>query len=263
MRLINVVKGIQYLIKGTEISLYQKVKLKLAPRYKKINIQFSKKPIEVTDGASFIACYQEIFIDKIYEFKAHSSNPFIIDCGANVGLSILYFKKIYPEARIIAFEPDPNIYQVMKNNIDAFGCQNVDARQEAIWNEHSTIYFESDGGTSGHIGEQRNGTVPIKSFRLKDLLQDQKVDLLKIDIEGAEYEVLVDCKDVLQNADKLFVEYHSREKSSQHLDEILTIISKAGFRYHIQDAYTSPQPFVHIKPMLDMDNQLNIFCYKN
>lgn len=98
---------------------------------------------------------------------------------------------------------------------------------------------------------------------LKNYLKGRKVDFLKIDIEGAEYEVIKDCENELKNIDFLFIEYHSMPEKGQNLHEILEIVHRTGFKYHIKEAYTSKHPFMERNLNFGMDLQLNIFCYKS
>ena len=87
------------------------------PRYSRDNLKVINNNITIVDHLSFIWQFEEIFVDEIYKFNSKSSNPLIFDCGANVGTSCLYFKRIFPEARIKAFEPDPEIAKVLSSNL--------------------------------------------------------------------------------------------------------------------------------------------------
>ena len=76
----------------------------------------SGKPVRLFDydvlinpGPTPADLYEDIFINRVYEFEASRPDPRIIDCGSNIGMSVLYFKHVYPEARIVGFEPDPTI----------------------------------------------------------------------------------------------------------------------------------------------------------
>ena len=73
----------------------------------------------VLDGPTFAGIYREQFHQEIFRFQPRSSSPLIIDCGANVGLVTAYFKSIFPDARIIAFEPDPSCFAAL-NKLLAF-----------------------------------------------------------------------------------------------------------------------------------------------
>ena len=220
--------------------------------------------IKIPDSASFLSTYDEMFKKEIYKFNCSTTHPLIIDCGANIGLSVVYFKKIFPNSKIIAFEPDPKIFEVLKYNVTAFGYKDVELFNKALWSEEKELDFFMEGADSGRISnDDKTGAVTkIKSTRLSTFL-NQKVDLLKIDIEGAEYEVLKECSSFLININKLFVEYHSFAEQEQHLEEILSILKSAGFRYYIQHiGVFSQHPFVSVHTYSGMDLQLNIFAYR-
>lgn len=221
------------------------------------------KPFRLTDAASFLQIYEEVFIQNIYKFHASNSSPVIIDCGSNVGVSVLYFKKEYPNAKVIGFEPDPDAFKVLKHNVEQYNYKNVVLHNKAIWTSKTTVKFKVEGGASGKISEsEEDNLIEVETQSLKDLI-NERIDLLKIDIEGAEYEVIKDCKDKLDLVENLFVEYHSSVNEKQKLNEILEILTQKGFRYHIKEAYAAPCPFVDRPTMLGMDLQLNIFAFRD
>jgi hypothetical protein len=111
-------------------------------------------------------------------------------------------------------------------------------------------------------GDDKDGPLrKVQAVRLRPHLAGKPVDLLKIDIEGAETLVLKDCADLLSNVERLFVEYHSFGDRPQTLHEVLAILSDAGFRVYVSSA-GSAQPFVRRESYLGMDMQLNIFAMK-
>ena len=89
-------------------------------RYKKGNINFEGFKFIVPDYKSFLWQYKEIFAEESFKFNSDSIEPVIYDCGANVGTSCAYFKKIYPYSIIKAFEADPKISRYLKENLDSF-----------------------------------------------------------------------------------------------------------------------------------------------
>ena len=104
-------------------------------------------------GKAFYRTYKELFEKKIYDFDATSNSPLIIDCGANIGLSLLFFSKRYPTARIIAFEPDVTILPYLRANIASQLLDNVVLHEKAVWTEETTLEFFTDAGMGGRIGE--------------------------------------------------------------------------------------------------------------
>ena len=215
-----------------------------------------------SDKTGLLHSLKEIFRDEVYKFKAKSDRPRIIDAGANIGLSVRYFKYHYPNADVVAYEPDPEIFELLKKNVGSM--PGVDLRNAAAWTENTTLTFYSEGSLAGSteidfLGQQRSVTVPAQ--RLKDELSLKPVDFLKIDIEGAENSVLFDIEDQLENVDQLFFEYHSTPGKPQHLGDLLNLVTKAGYRYTINGAHGSPHPFV--EPVSHgFDLQLNVSCYR-
>ena len=103
----------------------------------------------------------------------------------------------------------------------------------------------------------------IDCVRLSNFLQ-QKVDFLKLDIEGAEVEVIKEISSSLSNVKNLFIEYHAFEKRSQDLDELLLILKNAGFRYYIDSPVKGvDSPFIKKNSWLEFDFFLNIYAKRN
>jgi hypothetical protein len=86
---------------------------------------------------------------------------------------------------------------------------------------------------------------------------------LKIDIEGSELDVLSESREKLTNVQNIFIEYHSLHTKDQVLQQILDILTDAGFRYYIESTgISSKHPLERIETHLGYDNQLNIFGYR-
>ncbi|MGZ5254531.1 MAG: FkbM family methyltransferase [Flavitalea sp.] len=217
--------------------------------------------IRVWGRIGFIYAVKEIFIDEYYKIRL-KKDPYIIDCGANIGLSVIYLKRAYPNARIIAFEPDEKNFELLNYNVNAFGFKNIQLKKQAVWIEETMLSFTNDGTMSSKIDS--SGSHEVQAIRLKNLL-DQSVDFLKIDIEGAEYPVLKDIKDSLHYVSNLFIEYHGNFNQNNELNEILMIVNEAGFSYYIKEAASMyDHPFYDEKKSPAVfDVQLNIFCKRN
>jgi len=235
------------------------------PRYRMERISFSGYFLDVPDCLSFIWQFKEIFADENYKFISDNPAPVIYDCGSNIGMSCLYFKKIYPAAKITAFEADPKIAQILMLNLEQNNLIDVTVIPKAVWINNEGVDISSEGADASSIYLDKN-KIKIESVRLKDLLKkEEKIDLLKMDIEGAETDVLRDCKEELNHIKNIFVEFHSFINNSQSLDEILEIFEANGFRYFIKSAADRNQPFLNRtnKNFPEMDLQLNIYAYKN
>jgi len=218
------------------------------------------------DAASFGHAYEEIFQRGGYAFSGSGPSPRIIDCGANVGLATVYWKRIWPDARVVAVEADPAIFDYLRRNIAAAGCTGVTLLNKAVWNVPGTVPFAQEGADAGHVGNGspagEGSVVHVPAITLSELVGGETVELLKIDIEGAECEALIGRHECLRVVERVFVEYHSYAGRPQRLDELLATLRTAGFRLHLHSPLTSPQPF--LRRMIDqsMDMRLNIFAWR-
>lgn len=236
------------------------------PRFTEFEVNFFDTLIKVADSASLKSSNHELFGLEIYKFLSKTDKPLIIDCGANIGLSIIYFKKLYPNAKIVAFEPDNKIFEYLSFNINSFGFKDVELINKGLWKEETTLRFFSEGADGGRIAtkEANEKIIEIQTVRLSEYLKNKTcIDFLKLDIEGAETDVLLECKEYLKNVKNIFIEYHSFVDKEQTLSTILSILEQNGFRYYIEHTCVkSSNPFVSIKNYVGFDNQLNIFGYK-
>ena len=236
--------------------------LKYSTNKKPAQYNLNGQKINYVNGQELLYSLKEIFIEEIYKIKFDKPDPKIIDCGANIGLSILYLKNNYPASKILAFEADESNYDLLKSNTAAL--KDVTIVNKAVWNENTLISFASTGTLSSKIvkGRLSSDVKSIEATRLKDYL-NEPVDFLKLDIEGAEFEVIRDCKDNLGQIKNLFIEYHGKFEDNGKLNEIFGILYEAGFAYYIKEAADNyPNPFYRDEKELQYDIQLNIFCFK-
>lgn len=210
--------------------------------------------------------YKDIFENEIYKFSASSERPLIIDCGSNIGISVLYYKKLYPGSTVIAYEPDKKNFQLLSKNISDNNLQQVRLHEAAVWVENGEISFASNAAEGSSItmtNEERN-VVIVPAVRLADILNKyEKIDFLKLDIEGAEDKVVADCGSLLSRIENLFLEYHGTIHETAKLTIILKTLSDCGFSIYLNNAANHLQtPFYEKKSVARHDVQLNLFCYK-
>ena len=233
-------------------------------RYKEKKINFLNYKIRVPDALSFIWQFKEIFVDESYKFESELTEPVIYDCGSNIGLSCIYFKRIFPGAIIKAFEADPKISKYLKENLNANGLNDVEVIDKAVWVNDGGVELNIEGadGSSIYVEGKKQ---KVGSIRLKDLLDSEsRIDMLKIDIEGAENDVILDCGNSLKIVNNIFIEYHSYTNSQQKLSELLNVLEQNNFRYFIRNDSSRNMPLINKtnKSNPAMDLQLNIFGYK-
>jgi len=243
-------------------------RLEAMPRYESTETDLLGQSLRLVDAASFLSAYRQIFDERSYDFRSTSGNPLILDCGANIGLGLIYWKQVYPLARIIAFEPDPDVFQALAWNCNYRNFAGIELVNKAVWTSPGDLPFHAEGADAGRLdyetidGDGGSPSIQVPAVRLRDYL-NEPIDLLKLDIEGAESEVLRDCQDHLHNVRHLFVEYHSFAGREQQLDEIFFILKKNGFRVHVKSELVSPSPFTERLSYLGMDNSLNMFAYRD
>jgi len=214
---------------------------------------------------AFVVTFEEIFTKGIYTFNTENKHPIIIDCGANMGLSLLFFTINYPNATIYAFEPDDSVIGCLEKNIATFDMKNVELHKKAVWNKECILGFFTDKGMGGRLENtyQNQKATKVKAIRLKDFISDKHVDFLKMDIEGAEFKVIQDCESVLSQIDNIFIEYHSTIDKEQKLDCLLSILKRNGFRYHLSQSFSRLKPFVDKSLICEnTDLTINIYGYK-
>lgn len=218
--------------------------------------------VRYTDAKSLMGMYNEIVYQDHYEFLSKTNNPTIIDCGANIGISALYFYKLFPEANIIAVEADPDVAKICKDNLSQ-NNYNGEVISKAVWsNSNEQLSFGKEGSDAGSLFSKEN-CMMVDTIDIRELLaQHEHIDLLKIDIEGAETEVIKRCKDSLSNVERVFVEFHSFQGSPQGLEDILKTIADQGFRYIVMPARKLYKPFITKGLDRPMDLQLNIFFFR-
>lgn len=214
---------------------------------------------QVHHGPTFLNQFESIFIDQIYQFKCDSKQPVIIDCGANMGTSVLYFKWLFPQAKLFAFEPDKAIFEILNHNVTNNHIKDVTLFNKAVWIDDQDMFFDRNNAQSGKLIIDASA-IKVECVRLKDIIQNFKyIDFLKLDIEGAELPVLRDIASELKKVNHLFIEYHSAENQAQALSQLLLILEENGFRYFIGGNH-SQSPFLNKVIEEGMDLTLDIFA---
>lgn len=187
--------------------------------------------------------FDEIFIHEEYLLPLGpdaGSTPVILDCGANIGFATLYLKLHHPGARITSFEPNPACFALLQRHIAENRLAEVTALQAACGPGEGEISFFSSPGFSptGSIHASRGGgaqEIKVRLVRLSDHITSP-VDLLKLDIEGAEQGVLDDLvsSGKIASIRRMVIEYHHRiGGSAPALGTFLRQIEDAGFTYDI------------------------------
>ncbi len=246
----------------TGISDFERRRISSLERYSSGSSSLFSKPFLFSRNTSFLHSLDEVFGEEVYRFETNKEHPLIIDCGANIGLSVLYFRRLFPQAKIIAFEPDTEIFEMLSKNLSTMDNNElIELHNEAVWTEDTILKFERDGGLAGKLVHENNiNSVSVKAIDFKKYL-NQKIDFLKIDIEGAENTLIFDIQEHLSNVKLLFLEYHGFTEHEQNLGDILNLLKNKGFYYYIRVAGENKvYPFLKYEEENIFDIQLNIFC---
>lgn len=214
------------------------------PRHTPGRIRMMEYDLQFVDLSSVCPQWHDIFVAGSLEFETGSRSPRILDCGANIGLASLFFKHRYPAARITAYEPDPDLFEVLKANLAANGAGNVEVTNAAVWTTNRGVTFRCEGTDSGMI-DGLPGVVPgtpraVPSLRLRDIITAEPIDLLKLDVEGAEDVVLADCEPVLDRVRAIVMDVHEFDPTARQTSRVLDRLDRCGFVYAADDLVTQP-----------------------
>lgn len=212
---------------------------------KSMTLQTTKRDgftISFLNEEEFEFLWYEIFWLNEYAFSCKTDAPFIIDCGAHIGMSILYFKRCYPNAQILAFEPNPETFQVLEQNIKQNNLQGVqlvnaaastgDGELPFYVRQDSTITWGDTSLKGAIVGpEQQWRTISVAAVRLSSYIT-RPVDYLKIDIEGMEETVLREIKEKLPLIKEIRSEFHCNSTNeANNIERTLSLLSEYNFKY--------------------------------
>lgn len=236
---------------------YARLKIKssffsLVPRFTPKHERIFGWTVMFPDYGMFVYMFEEQFVAKSYWLDTSNRAPMIVDCGANVGMSILFFKHYYPGCRIVAFEPDPRVFKLLESNVRGNGFSDVELHNKAVADAPGTLLLSIDpeqpSGVHSTIiakSDDRH-TLTVEAVKLSDFFE--RADVVKLDIEGAELQVLQELSSSgkLQNVLQLIIEYHHhlRGDSEDALGRFLRIFEERGWSYHLSAKRVnwSPQP---------------------
>ena len=180
-----------------------------------------------------------------------------------MGTSVLYFGTRFPGAVIVAYEADPKVFGYLKRNVERNGVAGAELCNAAVFDRDGEISFAPDGADGGRITPGTAGeTVPCADIR-GILGRFETVDMLKIDVEGAEGEIVPAAGELLARVKNIFIEFHQRRGGPDRLPEILKVLDEAGFTYEIFNTQGLPAaPFVREHDHPVFSQQLEIFAKK-
>lgn len=200
-------------LKGVILFLYSKV-TGIRPVVT-VKVRDMAHPVKLRIGTTDISTYKQVLVLRQYEFEKPEAPRFIIDAGANIGLSAVYFANRFPQAKIVAIEPEDSNYRMLCENVRPY--PQVKPLRAALWRENEDLFL-LDSGHGNHgfqVGDNETGDLcevgSVPGLTIDSIMRDageEKVDLLKIDIEGAEREVMEESGGWIDTVGVLMIELH-------------------------------------------------------
>lgn len=182
---------------------------------------------------------REIFALEMYrpprEFASGSVRR-IVDVGANIGCSILYFAGLFPEARFEAFEPHPDNLDTLSYHS---GVNRLSARVHvhpvAAGTRDASVYPSSRGGLSTVVASPKPGTIPVRVVDLFTSIEPGRIDLLKMDCEGGEWDIVMDPRFATLDVGAIVMEWHATFETRRTRHEMVARLESLGWRLHEMD----------------------------
>ena len=175
-------------------------------------------PVHLRPRTTDLTTFEQIFVSRNYNLKFPFIPSVIIDCGANTGLASIFFASKFPQAKIISIEPESSNFAALQKNTKAY--PQISPLKKAIWNNDGNLFIE-DVGKGEYAYTVRESTDKgnhnrkivgeIECITLNTILKQfslSQIDLLKIDIEGAEREIFKDKLEWLDVTRSIVIEIH-------------------------------------------------------
>ncbi len=191
-----------------------------------------------------LSVIDEIFVDKMYRSLEGPipslANP-ILDIGAHLGCFSVYARLFNPQVKIIALEPEPNNFKLLKENLKLNGCEEVTAMQYAVIPSEpkgrveesplfATLYLNADSHNHSTFYKTKN-SIEVPATTLEEIIKKNKltkIGLLKMDIEGGEFDILKNTtQDTWNKIQNMAIECHEFEGNKRA--DLENIIRSQGF----------------------------------
>jgi FkbM family methyltransferase len=230
-----------------DVVTYRQLQAKLAgvPRYQPGYVCAGNWRLSYLDATSLLSAFDVVVVKRWNDFLCNKRDPVILDGGANIGISAIHYKKQFPDAIVTSFEPDQRACDLLRQNLVANNIHDVEVVEKALWTSAGRASFFSEGADANRVVLEENAVkqlttltpsarqYDVETVRLADCLAQKKFDLVKLDIESAEGEVIVDCGDTLRNVDNLVIEFHLTNSKPHVLARSLCVLAEQEFHVSV------------------------------
>lgn len=205
----------------------------------KITLKATRFPFFIRGNSSDSGVITQVFYQKDYEISLPFIPSTILDCGANIGLASIYFKNRFPDVKIITIEPESENFQLLRRNLAPYS--NIHFENKGLWSEQCSLEIISgeDGQPWSFFVKKIDAPTKnsIEAIGIQDIIEKYSldyIDLLKIDIEGSEYELFNKNYDLwLPKVKVIIIELHDRFRPFSS-KPFLNILSKYNFNIYFQ-----------------------------
>ncbi len=195
--------------------------------------------VYVRPGTTDQDVFDEIFHEREYDLDLGDPQV-IVDAGAHIGLSSIYFASKYPKATIIAIEPEPSNFEMLLKNVQKY--QNITPIRAGLWSKTCHLFIRNNQADTWSFQVEESSTdTGIPAVSVSDVMAEHhlnRIDVLKVDIEGSEVEVMNGSANWVDSVRVLIIELHDRFRPgcTQALED--------AFRNHRFDRTTSGESVV-------------------
>lgn len=213
--------------RGSSLLLRSKVWPRSRGRRVQVVAPDSGVPLTVRLGTSDVMVFNDIYRRQAYAWNFGSSPKVIVDAGAYTGLSTAFFATRYPDALVIAIEPDEDNFELLVMNTRR--CKNVHRVHAALWAESGSVslidpgegawslrLLESDDSSATVKSNPASSSASVRAVTIADIMREydlKKIDLLKVDVEGSEKEIFANADSWIDSVDAVCLELHDRFKA--------------------------------------------------
>ena len=235
----SIITKIKILIKAANVFknwyLYPLVYFKIIRRDYVIFETYSGLKIKLRTRSTDLMALTNVWLVEEYSNFRINDNDIIIDIGAHIGLFTLYASQYCKNGIIFCFEPVEENYSVLLDNITQNNLKNVKSFKSAVSKSESTITIYRNKDEAGHSMFSSNShALKVDSISLKKIIDENSIDrcdLIKLDCEGAEYEIIESLPlEYFKKISKMIIEYHFADSNPKLVNEIITKLKNVSFK---------------------------------
>ncbi len=203
--------------------VYRKIK---ANNLDAIQLPFLKHPFSMRNNPFDYATFEEVLLRREYDIQVGFNPVNIVDCGANIGLTAVFFANRFPKSHIVAIEPDLENFGLLETNTKSY--KNISVVHSGVWESDKYLSVVDNGmGNNAFTVKEVPENTPsaFKAVSITTIMSQKgwdTIDILKMDVEGSEKNIFENNYQAwLPKVKILIIELH---------DNMITGASKAVFK---------------------------------